>query len=364
METEHKRKFIIDTVYFLILAAAFLLLFTYVLPKLTPFVFGFIISYILRRPTRKLCKKFNLPHTPVALIMVVIFYCTVGLLITLLSLKAFDFVAVALNSIPEFYGTYLVPAFMDLFADLEALALRMDLSLVTLIQEFDEQFLSWLGNLVSSLSGWAVEAASGLVTAVPGLFLELVLMIISTFFISADYNILRDFCRRQMNEKTTILFDQVKDYLIGTLFVCIRSYAIIITLTFIELSIGLTLIGIEHATLIAAAIAIFDILPVLGTGGIMIPWGIFALIQGDFFTGLALLLLYVVITVIRNIVEPKIVGKQLGLHPVVTLASMFAGVQLGGVVGLFGAPIGLSLLRYLNENGSIHILKFEKEHTQ
>ena len=66
---------------------------------------------------------------------------------------------------------------------------------------------------------------------------------------------------------------------------------------------------------------------------------------------------YVTVTVVRNIIEPKIVGGQLGLHPVVTLCSMFVGVQLFGVVGLFGFPIGLSLLRYLNDHGVIRILK-------
>ena len=68
-------------------------------------------------------------------------------------------------------------------------------------------------------------------------------------------------------------------------------------------------------------------------------------------------MLYLAVTVIRNIIEPKIVGSQIGLHPVVTLVSMFVGVQMFGVLGLFGFPIGLSLLRHLNETGAIHILK-------
>ena len=74
---------------------------------------------------------------------------------------------------------------------------------------------------------------------------------------------------------------------------------------------------------------------------------------------LSLLAVYVIVTVIRNIIEPKLVGSQLGLHPVVTLAGMFAGVQLFGIVGLFGIPIFLSLLKHLNDNGTIHILKTE-----
>ena len=74
-----------------------------------------------------------------------------------------------------------------------------------------------------------------------------------------------------------------------------------------------------------------------------------------------LFVVYLIVTIVRNIIEPKIVGSQIGLHPVVTLVCMFAGVQLFGVVGLFGFPIGLSLLLYLNRTGAVHIFKMEKD---
>ena len=127
------------------------------------------------------------------------------------------------------------------------------------------------------------------------------------------------------------------------------------SITFVELSVGLTLIGVNRAILVALLIAIFDILPVLGTGGIMIPWVILSALGGDLPHAFALLVLYVIITVIRNIIEPRIVGAQIGLHPVLTLMSMFVGNHLFGIVGLFGLPILLSLLRYLNDNGTISL---------
>ncbi len=361
METEQKRTFIIQIIYYLILAAGFVLLVKYGFSKLAPFVLAFIIAYILRKPTCFISKKFNLPNKPVALLMVLIFYSTVGLLIAFLTIQAIWGITALIQFIPRFYTLHIEPAFLDLFVELESFLAQMDTSLLTLIQDFNDQFLQWLGSLISGLSGWAVSTASGIATSIPSLFLKLVLMIIATFFIAADYELLTGFCARQLSPKSKALFLQIKNYLAGTLFVCIRSYAIIITLTFIELSIGLSLIGIEHASLIAAVIAVFDILPVLGTGGIMIPWAVFSMIRGELGLGIALLLLYAAITIIRNIVEPKIVGNQLGLHPVVTLASMFAGVQIGGIIGLFGFPIGLSLLRYLNDNGSIHIFKTGSE---
>lgn len=89
----------------------------------------------------------------------------------------------------------------------------------------------------------------------------------------------------------------------------------------------------------------------------MIPWAVITLILGDYSMAVKLIIVYLIITVVRNIIEPKIVGGQIGLHPVVTLVSMFVGAQLFGVVGLFGFPIGLSLLRNLNDTGVLRIFR-------
>ena len=112
---------------------------------------------------------------------------------------------------------------------------------------------------------------------------------------------------------------------------------------------------VYRSTIIWLLISIFDILPVLGTGGVMIPWILISFLQGDYRQGLSLLVVYVIITIIRNIIEPRIVGEQIGLHPVLTLMSMFVGNHLFGIVGLFGLPILLSLLRYLNDTGTISL---------
>ena len=132
------------------------------------------------------------------------------------------------------------------------------------------------------------------------------------------------------------------------------------SITFVELSIGFSIIGIDNAILIALCIAIFDILPVLGTGGVVIPWIVVNLVLGNFGMAASLTVLYIIVTFIRNVIEPKIVGSQLGLHPIVTLSSMFAGVQMLGAIGLFGFPIGLSLLVHLDRKGTINIFKDNK----
>ena len=94
----------------------------------------------------------------------------------------------------------------------------------------------------------------------------------------------------------------------------------------------------------AGLIAALDILPILGTGGIMIPWAVVSFILGYTSLGIELLVTYFIVTVVRNYVEPRIVGAQLGLHPIITLISMFIGLRLFGFLGLFGLPVGISFL--------------------
>lgn len=354
---EKRRTFLINFAYFGLIALLAFAALRYALPLVAPFGIAFCIAYLLRPIIRLLHKRLHLPYKPAAVLIVLVFYGVFGALIALLSIKAFSGIVSLIGTLPALYDSYGRAYFTEILRHLEAFFVNMEPSLALILDELGTNWIGSLGDLISSLSVSVMSFATGIASAVPGLFVKLMLMIISTFFISIDYDALTGFCLRQLSDGARSVFFQIKEYLIGTLWVCIRSYALIMTITFAELFLGLSLIGLKHAGLIALGIAIFDILPVLGTGGIMIPWMILSALQGDLPLAVKLLVLYLIITVIRNIIEPKIVGSQLGLHPVVTLCSMFAGAQLFGAVGLFGFPIGLSLLRYLNEHGVIHLFR-------
>lgn len=357
IKMEKKKAFLINFLYYaLLLCAAFVVL-KYGLPLLAPFVIAFILAYLLRKPVLFLSRKLHIPQKPTAILLVLIFYSTIGLLLSLVGIRAFSSTRDLVLNLPQIYARHVEPVLMGIFENLEQALQKMDPSLVSTLEDLFNQFTQSLGQMVSGLSVGAMGTISGIASSLPGLFIKLLLMIISTFFIAADYELLTGFFLKQLGGKTQKIFMQVKEYVVGTLFVCIRSYALIMSITFVELSLGLTVIGVKNSILIAFLISVFDVLPVLGTGGIMIPWMVISALTGNYSLSLGLLIVYLFITVIRNIIEPKIVGSQIGLHPVVTLASMFAGVQLLGVVGLFGFPISLSLLRHLNDNGTIHIFK-------
>ena len=358
MSTEKKKKFIVDVTYLALVLALGYLALKYALPLLMPFVLAFVIAYVLRRPIRFLSRVVHVPKGLVAVLLVVLTYGVIGLLLALAGIRITATITSLVQQIPSFYYSHILPALTELFTWLEELLAKLDPSLMSALQELQTQLIDMLWQLVSSFSGLllgGVSLATSLATSLPGFLIRMLLMVISTFFITIDYEKIVRFCLGCLRGNTRRVVLQIKAYVVGTLFVCIRSYALIMCITFVELSIGLSIIGIERAMLVALLIAIFDILPVLGTGGIMIPWVILSALGGDLPQALALLVLYVIITVIRNIIDPRIVGAQIGLHPVLTLMSMFVGNHLFGIVGLFGLPILLSLLRYLNDNGTISL---------
>lgn len=354
---EKRKTFLVNFAYFAVYIAIAYVILRYGFKYVAPFAIAFIVAFLLKRPIAFLSRKLKLPRKPVALLTVLVFYLTVGTLITLLGIKLVGGIVGLMGRLPMLYETYGAPYLAQVMANLEAILYQLDDGLVAAINSLGTQLLSALGSMISKISSSAISFASNFATSLPGFFIKVVLMIISSFFIAGDYEKLTGFCINQLSDNAKKIFIQIKEYVVGTLWVCIRSYAIIMTITFTELSIGLSILKINHAVPLALCIAIFDILPVLGTGGIMIPWVVLTAIRGNFGLALGLLAVYVIITIIRNIIEPKIVGSQLGLHPVVTLASMYAGVRLLGGIGLFGFPIGLSLLCYLNDHGVINVLK-------
>ena len=357
MNIETQKRFLIRIGFWAVVILLVILCLKYVLPFLLPFVVAFLIAALLNKPIMFLAEKLNGKRVVPAILMTLLFYVAAAALFSLLGLRVFMYVWETVRALPQLYRNTLEPALETMFSSLEVYLDELDPAVVTALMDNMNSALGSLGSFVTNASVRIISYISGIAAAVPGSFLNVIITIIVTFFLAIDYPKVTGFILRQLPEKADFYIGEVRDYVGGTLLKCLASYALILCITFLEISVGLTVLRVPNAILIALCIAVFDILPVLGTGGIMIPWGIISLIMGKWVLGLGLLALYLIITVIRNIIEPKIVGHQVGLHPVVTLLSMLAGLQLFGIIGLFGFPITLSLLKNLNDRGVIHILK-------
>ncbi|MDF2888282.1 MAG: sporulation integral rane protein YtvI [Lacrimispora sp.] len=357
MDYEKQKRFIVNLIYCGLIILLVTITIRYALGLVSPFIAAFLIAYILKIPAKWIAEKTNLSYKLIAMLLVLLFYSTAGILISLLGIKLVTITVDIIMALPSIYKNQMEPALGYIFKGIEQTVSRMDAALVETLNGLFTQFVRSLGELVTNLSVRMVEELTSYASLLPGMFFKLLLMIISTFFIAEDYDLLVEFMSRQLSDKAVRLLLQIKEYMVDTLFVYIRSYALIMAITFVELSIGLTIIRVSNAILIALAISAFDILPVLGTGGIMLPWMIIMAIQGNGPRAFGLLIVYLVITVIRNILEPKIVGSQIGLHPIVTLVSMFVGAQLLGIMGMISFPIVFSLLRHLNDTNTIKLYK-------
>lgn len=340
MNIEKKRDFLINVAYWLIVAAVVYLLLKYLLPIALPCILGLLVAWMVVW----LSQKLHCTHKFFRLGLTLLIYGILGLLIGLVAVKGVTAVSGIIQWLPQVYENKLQPFAVTVYNWSVEHMQMLDPTLVNALNMLLESVLSTLKNLVSVLSGAAVNLLSILATGIPNLVFSLLAMIFSTIFVVVDYDRIAAFTAANIPESIQTILSKIRIYLTDTLFVVIRSYVLIMLLTFAELSILFSFFGIEHAVLKATLIAFMDILPILGTGGIMIPWAVISLVLGYTTLGLELLLIYGIVTVVRNYVEPKIVGAQLSLHPIITLVSMFIGLRLFGILGLFGLPVGISFL--------------------
>ena len=213
------------------------------------------------------------------------------------------------------------------------------------------------GKLMSGISDGVIDGVSGMAAGIPGFFMKLLIAVIATVFMELEFPEIKAFLKRQIPAEYQRAFRDGKNYVTGTMGKCILSYCLIFGITFAELTAGLFLLGIKNAFAIAFIIAVLDILPVLGTGTVLIPWAVLAFASGRISAGVGVFGLYLVITVVRNLIEPKLVGKQMGLSPVIMLPCMLIGLKFFGIIGLFVVPLLVSFLKQLNDRGIIKMFR-------
>ncbi len=356
-----KRKFIITFAYWTLIFAIVYFLLKKAVIVCMPFVIAFVIAALLQPIISFISKKTKMKQRTASVVVVVLFFCTVGVLVAFGVFRVVMFCVDTISDLPTYYSETILPLIEKTLSDIQ-------LKLRTFDPDITIEINTVMGWLASGLGDMTVlvEKSISFISEMPGFFVTTIITIISTFFISSDYGLITTWCLAQLNEKHRNTVLDVKQYVTEIVFKYIRSYALILLITFTELFAGLSVInlifpkmlgGMGTVAVVALIIAVFDILPIVGTGTVLIPWGIIMLVIGSYGEGIALLALYIVVMIVRQIIEPKIVGGQVGLHPVVTLMAMIIGTALFGVLGLFGFPITLALVKELNNRGKIHIFK-------
>ena len=357
-KTAKRRRFIINVAYWAIIAAIAYLILRYLLNLLLPFVIALLVAWLLRPLSRFYKKKLPRLSTALTVATVLVFYLLIGGAAILLLVRLLTGMAEYMGKLPTVYTQSIEPGLRKLYADAQALAARFDPNVADVVNQVLPQVISSVGGAVTSFSVGAVGKLTGIVTSLPSVLISALIAVIASFFTAVSFDSMKAFLKRNLPAK----FTETAGYAIHSFRNILRqygkSYLLVMFITFCELLLGLLIIGVRRPVLLAALIAIFDIFPVVGAGTILVPWAVISLLQGKGLQALGLAILYVVILVIRQFLEPKVVGKQVGLPPLVTLACMFVGTSLFGVWGLFGLPIGAAILVNLNNDPNVPIHLF------
>ena len=385
-DTERKRRAIINIAYYAVIIVITLLAVRYALGVCLPIVAAFFIATILQRPKNFLVKKTFLKKGSASVISLFGLLIIVVALITLIGVRAveeirgfIDYVVIQIQNFDVFLTNIenAVMSFVNSLPDFLSETLAESLSAIfTQIREYlagqsTELTDSIAGSLGNSFNvSWITTPLSGVISTakqIPSILIAIVVTLVAACFMSSDYEEILGFIKRQFPKEKRKDLSRAKRLLKSTLSKMAKAYALIMTVTFTEMFLGLTvlrLLGVfssNFTVIIAIVTAIVDIIPVLGTGTILIPWAAYSLIVGNYGLAIGLAVIYAVITVIRQIVEPKLVAGQLGLSPVVTVSALYLGLKIFGVLGMIIAPILLTMLKVLNDEGIIHIWKSSKQ---
>ena len=379
MNAETKKKILKIARFILItglVAAGIYIFLNYLLGWFLPFIIAWFIALLIQPVVQFFNTKLKIPRKPATILFLLILFVALGFVIFL----AIDRVVYELTLLSKNFSltdsTNIVSNVINNFFEqlentLGNIPLFTDANIIENIRDI---ITTETGNIISKFSSNIVSQIptiiKSIVVTIPQTLVYTLITIISTFYIALDYRNINKAIALQIPEKARNVIIDIKSRFFDAIYKYLKAYSVIFLIAYSELTVGFLIIGIKYAFLIAFIVAVIDILPVLGTGTVLIPWGIIAIFQKDYFTGFALLILYAAITVIRNIIEPKIVGSNLGLYPVITLIAIFVGYNIMGFAGIVMFPVTILILKNLNDEGKIHIWKYppkteeEKEQEQ
>ncbi len=371
---ENRKSFIINFFYFAIFIGLYYFVVKYAFGYILPFVVAAALAVFLQKPVRKISSKLHIKahgavSTILVLLIVVIIVGAAGLLgwVLVSELKEFftylfsrfdsvndvivtvrDFVMGVVAKLPRGLGATVSNYVSDFFNNLSTESSGIDMEMLS-----------------APLSGaWSV------VKGIPSAFLSVLVTIISCVFMTSEYDLIKNMILDMLSENKGRKLVSSKQTVTRGISKLIKAYATLMLITFSEMFLGLNLmklIGVYeggYIAIIAFVTCIVDIIPVLGTGTVLIPWAVYNLIIGNVGLGIGLLVLYAVITVLRQILEPKLVANQAGLPAIATIMAMFIGARLFGAFGILLLPLTVIVLKLMYDEGVIgnkDLLERERE---
>lgn len=358
-----RKSFIVNFIYFGIIAGLYFFIVRYAFGYIFPFVFAAVMAVLLQPAVRFISEKLKIKaHGFISIILVLLI---VTVIVALLSLGVIALVSEVKDFLSYFFSRFKSVDDILLSAKEWLLGIAVNLpkgigaGVSAKINDVFNNFSFETTELDISMISTPLSGAWGVVKSLPTLVIGFVVTIISCVFMTSEYDLIRDMILDILPERKGRNLVKAKNTLTKGIGKLVKAYATIMFITFTEVFLGLNLmklIGVydgSYIFVISLAICIVDIIPVLGTGTIVIPWAIYSFVTGNIGTGIGLIILYAVITVLRQVIEPKLVASQVGLPSIITIMAMFLGARVFGPFGIILLPLTVIVVKLMLDEGII-----------
>ena len=345
------RRFNIQSIrkFYFVLYIATTLLVVFLLFKLGIFLFPFVLAFIFSMITQPIAKfinrKTHLSAKVSTIISIVAFFLVLFGLISIVSIK---FIEEIYNLSKNLRGSS--AQFNELWnKSLDQGFVYIDYlpkEFITQIQSYTGEFINFAARSATTFVNQTIR----FITSIPTLIVYTSITILSTLLMSLDKNDIVKFLEHQFPISWLNKIYNIKRDILSVFGSYLRAQLILVTICFFELLIALNLflslgLNVKYPLIFSIVISLIDALPILGAGAILIPWSIFSFITGDIKLGFAILILYVIVLAVRQLLEPKLISQKIGVHPLVTLVSMYSGFKLLGIIGFLIGPIVMIILK-------------------
>lgn len=312
--------------------------FRFLLPILLPFFIGFLLSRAAEPIIRALQKNKTLPRWVCSAASMVLIYVVLGVVLFFLFRSLLQELQGFVSQLPQLLSSLAGPM-QALEGWLSRMAAKLPDGIGATASQWVENLFQSGSVLVESLYGWLMRLVSRTVSSLPGTMLFLVTAILSSFMFSSQWPTLRRSILKRLPKTWAQHIDTFTQRIKSAMGGWCKAQLKLMGVCFVVVTVGLWILGADFPLLFGGLIAVVDALPVLGTGTVLIPWAIISFLQGNGALGFGLLILYAVASLTRTALEPRLLGRQIGLSPLVTLFAMYAGYRLMGIAGMILFPI-------------------------
>lgn len=311
-----------------------------------PFVIGWIIAMIANPLVRMLERRLKVARKHTSMVIIIGVLAVIIVAIYFLGVKIGEETRSFLEQAPEMYSEFR-EEFQDAGKNLESIISELPQNIQESLEEAQKDIGDITGQAVGKISQFTVDKAGTFARNIPGILISIIFSILSAYFFIADRDRILEFGRNHtpqiIQEKWRMMAESFKMVFGGYFKAQFKIMAVIGVILFI----GMLILKVRFAILVAILVAFLDMLPFLGTGTVLIPWAVFKLLSGDIRYAVGLVILYLVTQLVRRIIEPKLVGDSIGMNPLATLIFMYIGYRVGGVLGMILAvPIGAIVLNF------------------